>query len=285
MVSTDRDIGNSRSLGLKERLLFGTRRRDLESLVGVSLAEFGKVQEVTLPESVSVFAHNSVAEAGDDFRERWAHFSFSGEDGQSTVDSQGLGEEPTLTKTGLRVVGVKQSMSEALRQRASAKPTLILFHNHPFITPEFVKRPGHPTVMLKDTPLTAEQAATVLSLNASVFSKNDLLTFEGNTRLIRSLLLASPAGYKWIINPNFQVQLPTIIKRSSADSYGEILGQLLTTTVGRMVAQGAGRVDLGQYQDKLDQLLTSYCNNSGFALFANRDIQNPTLRRINPPTN
>jgi len=264
--------------GRKERFFFGNTRRDLELLFGVPLPEFSSLSTVRLPEIVTNFAKQGVKATASDFRERWAQFSYLND--HLAIESQDIGDEPVLTERGVKAIGVKQPLMDAIKKRFSAKPSLILFHNHPVITPDFVQRPEHPTVKLNNQPLTSEQAANALSLTSPVFSKNDLETFEGNTRLIRSLLLASPAGYRWIINPTFKIQLPTIIKRSSADSYGDALRQMTNNVAERMLSTRASRINSDEYNAVLDKLLKSYCDNSGFLLFANRDIQDPNLQKL-----
>ncbi len=196
---------------LNERIFLGKANEGMESLVGVPLQELATKEKIDLPSSIFLFACGAIDRTSLDFRERLAIFQV-GERGVK-IEKKCVGAETDFKRKEQETYVFWPW--ESIYRRYFAHPVSVLFHTHPQYTRDYFDFRGV-TGITEPTlgHFNLEQTAAILNTGVPGFSCQDLKLFENHSRYIRSMLLGSAFGYRWVINPRRVIQLTDFSRRA-----------------------------------------------------------------------
>lgn len=277
--------------GQVEKVFFGDSRAHLRQLSdGVPTEELMHKPEIILSEPLHAYVKQKVdVTAGDSkFRERWALLRFVPK-GEIAVVEEGL-TKPFDFEKGEG--GTVESSSWPFFRNLFAKPIDVFFHTHPIFS-EFsldnLKTSRGQIFKVREqdgsmSTLTRDQIYSAFR-DSQWFSTDDLKNLEMHARYLRSLMLATDQGIRWILNPVFRLPLSNsgslfpgnpFVRPVKAYDFSMAL---ISDQKVRTLRSGKS-LNVDELQPKYDSALQVFCTDTGLVAFGNNDINNPRLINI-----
>lgn len=262
---------------LKECLFYRNSKQELEQILGVSdIAEIERKNEIVLPSDIFEYAKNDLKATLKDTRERYKYFGIK--EGNICVLKEGIGSELKVKDSNVKGE-IRMGIIRGVWDTFIAKPISVFLHDHPNLTDECIK--GKDFQAFYES-LNIEQIREYINMVANYFSPADLGLMEAKGKYIRSMLLAAPGGYTWIINPNFNgFPNPLVFDSFNYDRDFQGIFEFIRN---RMLQSKNTEIDKNKWDRSLLQKLDNFCMTKGYVGFYNRDPNSPKLvtLRYNP---